>query len=126
MKKCRITVASSADGRENEIVRDGEMEISGLCGKICYQDGQASVEIKIEKDQTVITRSGDYDMRLTLCKGEICAGMLGIMGSQGQVFTQTHKLSYSITERSLLLSAHYDLLFGEERQAMKIRLHARF
>ena len=125
MKKCRITVASSADGRENEIVRDGEMEINGLCAKIRYQDGQANVEIAVEKDQAIVTRSGDYDMRLTLRKGEICAGTLGIMGSQGQVFTQTHKLSYSLTERSLLLSAHYDLLFGDERQVMKIRLHAR-
>lgn len=125
MKKCRITVASSADGRENEIVRDGEMEINGLCAKLRYQDGQASVEIAVEKDQAIVTRSGDYDMRLTLRKGEICTGMLGIMGSQGQVFTQTHKLSYSLTERSLLLSAHYDLLFGDERQVMKIRLHAR-
>ncbi|MBQ7879613.1 MAG: DUF1934 family protein [Clostridia bacterium] len=112
MHKCRITVASSADGQENGLVLSGELQLFGTTATLCYQDGDASVEIAVEKEQTVITRRGDYEMCLTLRKGEICTGTLGIMGSEGQVFTQTHALSYSVSERSLLLSAHYDLLFG--------------
>ena len=126
MQNCRITVASSADGQENEIVRSGELAINGTAATLCYQDGQASVKIEVESGEMRVIRRGDYEMSLTLRKGEICAGTLGIMGSNGQVFTQTHAVSYSVSERSLLLSARYDLLFDIERQAMKIRLHARF
>lgn len=125
MQKCRITIASVVDGRESEIVRTGEMESGGLTCKIIYQDGQATVEMLVKQGETIIVRKGDYDMRLTLREGETCVGTLGIMGTQGQVQTQTHKLCYSLTERSLLLSAQYDLLFETERQAMKIRLHAK-
>ena len=125
MQTCRVTIASSADGQENESVKKGSLAVNGTGATVCYQDGEAQVQIVVDREQTVITRRGDYEMRLVLRKGEICAGTIGIMGSSGQVYTQTHALAYSVSERSLLLSAQYDLLFDKERQAMKIRLHAR-
>ena len=47
------------------------------------------------------------------------------MGSEGDVEVFAHKVAYSIGRDSLLLSLQYDLLFGSEKQEMKLRILSR-
>lgn len=126
MQKCRVSVVSSADGQENAIVRVGEMQIDGLGCTLRYFDEAAVVEIALQGGAATIVRCGDYEMRLVLCNGETREGTLGILGAEGKVWTKTHRVKYSISECSVLLSVRYDLLFGKEKQEMKIRIYAKY
>ena len=71
----------------------------------------------------MLERRGDYTLSLLLKQGEISNGKLGFGGSVGDIQVKANKVSYSIGKDSLLSSLHYDLIFGEEKQEMKLRLH---
>ena len=85
----------------------------------------AVIHLKVEKNSAWIEREGDYTLFLPLKQGELRKGRLGIMGSEGDVEVFAHKVAYSIGRDSLLLSLQYDLLFGAEKQEMKLRILSR-
>ena len=122
----KVTITTSADGRENTIVRDGEMELSLQSAFLSYREENAIVMIKFQGDYAEIERQGDYTLRLNLKRNEITKGSIGLGGSEGEIQVITRKLSYSVTKDALLASLHYDLLFGAEIQSMKLRLLSRF
>lgn len=125
MKPCVLTITTTADDVENTIVREGEIELSPICVLLCYREENAFVCMKLQGESAEIERQGDYTLRLSLKKDEICEGELGIGGTGGLIQTFTHRIAYSVSKDSLLLSLHYDLIIGGERQKMKIRLLGR-
>ncbi len=125
MQACRVTIATTVDGKTTEIVRDGKMLLDYACAKIYYEEENANVAVSFENGQVFIEREGDYTMRLMMKKGETCDGVLGIGGSEGYVQTKTERIAYSLKEDSFMLSMHYDLLIGNETQKMRIRLFAK-
>ena len=125
MQACKVTIATTVDGKTTEIVRDGEMSIENNGVKLRYTEENAQVLLCYEKGEVVIDRQGDYTMRLRMKKGETCDGVLGIGGSQGAIQTKTDRLAYSLKDDSFMLSLHYDLLIGNETQKMRIRLFAK-
>lgn len=125
MKKCRLTIATSGDGTETSTARKGEMELLPLGATLCYEEENAVVTLKAEKGRVEILRNGDYSMRLAFEEGKTLVGSLGIGGNEGELQTKTHRLAFSVNKDSFLLSLHYALVFGEEKQEMKIRLSAR-
>ena len=52
-------------------------------------------------------------------------GEIGIGGAGGEIHTFAHRVAYSVSKDSLLLSLKYDLLISGEKQEMKLRLLAR-
>ena len=126
MKKCRATITTVADGQENTIMREGEMELFVSSATLIYREENGSTRIHLEKECADIERIGDYTMRLRLVRGERTDGEIGLGGSTGGIEALTRRVQYSITEQSLLLSLHYDLIISGERQKMQIRLKARF
>lgn len=125
MKTCRVTMATVADGKKTEIIRDGKMFLADNRAELVYTEENATITLVFDKGAVYIERQGDYTMRLTLKKGEKCNGMLGIGGAEGQVQTQTSRLAYSLTENSLMLSLHYDLFVGNEPQNIRLRLFSK-
>ena len=83
------------------------------------------IHLSVENNSAQIEREGDYTLSLPLRENQLCKGRIGIMGSEGDVGVFAHKVSYSISSDSLLLSFHYDLIFGEEKQEMKLRILSR-
>ena len=126
MKKCRVTITTVVDGQENTIVREGEMELSTLTTTLIYREENASTRIRLENERAEIERIGDYTMRLNLIRGEMTEGEIGLGGSSGAIQSLTHRIQYSVTEKSLLLSLRYDLIISGEVQKMQIRLTARY
>ena len=126
MKKCRVTITTSVDGQENTITRDGEMAFSANGIQRIYREPNAATRICLQGENATVERIGDYTMRLQLTCGELTDGELGIGGSSGAIQTLTHRVNYSTSEQSLLLSLHYDLLISGETQKMQIRLMSRF
>ena len=126
MKNCRLTITTIVNGEESSIIRKGEMQLTATSAELFYQDEDAKVHLRLEKNCAYIERKGDYTLSLNLIQGEHGIGKIGIMGSNGEIGVDTHKVAYSIGEDSLLLSLHYDLLFGEEKQKMQLRLLARY
>ena len=47
MKACKVTITTTADGRENTIVRDGEMELSASKITLIYREPSASVRMRV-------------------------------------------------------------------------------
>lgn len=126
MKKCRVNITTVVDGQENSIVREGEMELSTLTTTLIYREENASTRIRLENERAEIERIGDYTMRLNLIRGEMTEGEIGLGGSSGVIQSFTHRIQYSVTEQSLLLSLRYDLIISGEVQKMQIRLTARY
>lgn len=125
MQSCRITIATTADGKETQFVRAGSMRLSPLPCELTYREENAEVRITLEKGCATVERTGDYTLSLFLKEGERREGALGIAGAAGSVQTVTHKLAYSVQKDSLLLSMRYDLVFGGEKQEIKLRLYAK-
>ena len=126
MKSCRMTITTATDGQENSIVRDGDMKLSCSSALLRYQEENAFVIMKIEGEVVEIERQGDYTLHLKLKKNEILEGSIGIGGSEGPIQAVARKVSYSVTKDSILLSLHYDLIFGVEIQTIKLRVISRF
>ena len=122
MEKCRLTIITTADGQDNRVFLDGEIEAKTQVIKVQYADNGAQVTLSVKNEEVFIEREGDYSLNLHLKKDSVCKGSIGIAGSKGEVETKAHEISYSLKEDSFLLSLQYDLLIGNETQAMKIRL----
>ena len=126
MQTCDVTISTKTNGQENKISRHGEMELSLTSAKVSYIEENARVTLALEKGVVTIARDGDYSLFLVLERGKIREGSLGINGSEGSIHTNTYRVAYSLTENSLLLSLHYDLLTGGDPQRMQIRLFSKF
>ena len=125
MQACKLTITTTADGVENSITREGEMELSLSKTLLRYCEENAFVVIILEGDTAKIEREGDYSLRLSLKEGETLTGEIGIGGAGGEIQTFAHRVAYSVSKDSLLLSLKYDLLISGEKQEMKLRLLAR-
>lgn len=125
MEECRLSITTQANGEENGIIRKGKILLSPLSAQINYCEENAEVCLKLQNNRAIIERVGDYTLSLLLEEGKQTEGKIGIAGSMGNVGVYTHRVSYSSSKDSVLLSLHYDLLFGEEKQVMKLRLLAR-
>ena len=126
MQTCDVMISTKTNGQENKISRHGEMELSLTSAKVSYIEENARVTLALENGVVTIARDGDYSLFLVLERGKIREGSLGINGSEGSIHTNTYRVAYSLTENSLLLSLHYDLLTGGDPQRMKIRLFSKF
>ncbi len=125
MQACHLTISTKTDGRESKISRQGKMDLSLLSAQVVYLEENAEVKLSLENGIVTIHREGDYSLFLVLEKGQIREGTLGLNGATGIIHTKTRRLAYSLTENSLLLSLHYELLTGGEPQDMHIRLFAK-
>ena len=125
MKACKLTITTTADGVENSITREGEMELSLSKVLLRYREENAFVMIILEGDTAKIEREGDYSLRLQLKEGEVLTGEIGIGGAGGEIQTFAHRVAYSVSKDSLLLSLKYDLIISGEKQEMKLRLLSR-
>lgn len=125
MQKCHLTITTETDGKEERFSRDGELYLSPLKTTVCYREENAQVSLSLENNRAIVERKGDYEMSLSLFEGETTEGSLGIAGANGRISTRTHRVAYSTTKEALLLSLHYDVLFGTEIQRMRLRLYAR-
>ena len=126
MEACRITITTNADGVENQISRDGEMEFSIDGATLRYREENAFIFICLKGENAQIQREGDYSLRLNLKSGETCEGEIGIGGQNGGVETFTRKIKSSISKDTLLLLLDYDLIISGEKQEMKLRLISKF
>lgn len=124
MRDGLLTIQTSVDGTENRFSTKAEMEISPLSAVLSYNDADANVTISLRGNEAVIERRGDYSMRLCLREGEDTDGTLSIAGSVGEVKIFTERLAYSIRKNSILLQMYYTLIFGEEKQNMRLRINA--
>jgi uncharacterized beta-barrel protein YwiB (DUF1934 family) len=122
MMNCRITITTTADEHTTETVRNGQATLSLFSAEIVYQEENAEINISLQDGVLKILRRGDYSQELYFQEGKTLAGKIGIGGADGVIYTRTKRLSYSLTDTSLLLSLHYDLCIGDDPQAMKIRL----
>ena len=125
-KACKISITTTVDGDETQATRKGSLRLSFAENVISYTEENAFITITIRADEVEIVRNGDYSMFLPLKRDTKTRGEIGINGAIGAVDIKTSRLLYSTTDTSLMLSVHYDLLFGEEKQAMQIRLLARY
>ena len=126
MEQCRLTITTVVNGEESSILRVGKMKLMPLSAELSYKEENADIHLKVENNCAWIERQGDYTLFLPLKEQELRQGTIGIMGSEGEVGVFAHKIAYSIGKNSLMLSLHYDLLFGEEKQEMKLRILSRF
>jgi uncharacterized beta-barrel protein YwiB (DUF1934 family) len=126
MKACKVTIITNTDGQENTVVRDGYMELSLSKVSITYQEENAVVSLRLQEENAEIERKGDYSLHLKLKRGKLEDGQIGLGGSCGKIQTLAHRIQCSVTKDSVLAALRYDLLFGEEKQEMQLRLLSRF
>lgn len=125
MQTCKITLTTSVDGKEAQIVRTGRVVLSLSKSMVSYQEENADITLIFEKECVKLERRGDYALSLLLKQGELSDGKLVFGGSVGNIRVKTHKVSYSIGKDSLLACLSYDLIFGEEKQEMKLRMYVK-
>lgn len=125
MVACYVSVTTTTDGVETKFDYAGEMSLGLQSLQIDWRETQAEVSLSVNENTAEITRSGDYSLKLFLKKGATLTGKIGISGSEGEVQTYTRYFAYSIREKSALISFKYDLIIGEEKQRMEVRILAR-
>lgn len=125
MHSCQVMISTKADGKGNEIIREGEIELFLRSANLVYREENALVKVSIHDDIAEIVREGDYTMELLLQSGKETKGKIGINGNQGGVLTKTHAVEYKITEDYVVAHLFYDLLFGTGTQKMELRLLAK-
>ena len=126
MKKCKLVITTIVDGQEHSIAREGEMDLSLLSPTLIYREENGTTRICLKGETAEIERIGDYTMRLNLVREQFTEGEIGIGGSSGAIQSYAHRIQYSVSERSLLLLLHYDLIISGETQKMQIRLSASY
>lgn len=126
MKRCRLTITTTVDGRATEFSCEGQLSLSVRSATLQYLQDGANVLLVLDGERAKIERIGDYSLHLFLESGEKTDGALILGGNEGGIQVFTHQVSYSITKNSLLLSLHYDLLFETDKQEMKLRILARY
>lgn len=126
MKRCQVTITTEVDGRETEFSCEGILVLHARSATIRYKEENASVSLVFDGETVRVERNGDYCLRLFLKRGEENEGILGFGENAGQIKVFTHRVAYSIGQDSVLASLHYDLIFGAERQKMKLRVLARY
>ena len=126
MQRCRLTITTAVDGRETELSCEGELSLSVCAATLRYQQDGANVSLVLDGETAKIERIGDYSLRLFLKSGEKTDGALILGGNEGGIQVFTHRITYSASKNSLLLSMQYDLLFETDKQEMKLRILARY
>ena len=124
MQKCKVSITTTDGGKESKIIRAGELDARESQASLVYREENALVSIKFEKERVEIVRNGDYTLRLFLEKDGFGKGWLGIAGGEGEIQTNTRKLSYSLNKNGLMALLHYDLIISGEIQEMKLRISA--
>lgn len=122
MQKCLVKIATEIDGNVAEVCHMGSCIFCTTSAKIVYKQDTSSNTIELTDNSLRITRLGDYTLDLHFKEGELLKGTLGIGGSNGEISTKTHRLIYTLSENSLLLSLQYTLIAGDEPQETKVRL----
>jgi uncharacterized beta-barrel protein YwiB (DUF1934 family) len=125
VQKCKFTIWTTADNQTSVFEGEGEMSLAREEVRVCYREKNAFVRLLVQGESAQIFREGDYSLHLDLKRGETRNGALGLGEGQGLIQAFTHKINYSVSKDSLLLLLEYDLLFGEEKQEMKLRLLSR-
>ena len=127
MNNGRLSISTKIDdGEETTSSFDAKILINALSAEIHYHDGNSFSSIYVDVQGVKISRKGEYTIDLTLEEGKTTVSKLGFGDSTGEITTITEKVSYSLTENSILLSLKYALVFSaNEIQRMKIRLLAK-
>lgn len=125
MRNCTLNITSTVDGQENVFSAQGKIDLSVESPKICYREENSIVRLVFQGETARIEREGDYSLKIRLERGVMQTGSLGIGGQEGEICAYAHKVSYTISENSLLALLHYDLLIGNEPQQMQLRIVAR-
>ena len=121
----QITINTVVDGEETKSSKQGEFTVLENGIEIVYYEENAKVSVGFDGKGAIVTRKGDYSLRLPLQQGVQTEGALGLGASQGLVVIDTHKVEFSTKEKNVLVILHYDLLLGNERQQMRLRLYAK-
>ena len=125
MKKCYLKITTTIDKEESVFFTEGEMQLTPLGGEIQYNDNSSLVRLLLSKEILFIQRKGDYDLEILLKEGQEMVGKIGLGKSEGEVKVKCYKSCFSIKEKSCLCLCEYVLLFGEEKQRIKLRITAR-
>lgn len=124
MRACYVMISTSTDGDGTEIVREGKLDLFPGTANIHYKEENAQVSLSIHDHKAEVIRRGDYTLRLSLEQGKITSGSIGIGENEGNIRVYTYEITYRIAETFVAVSLRYDLLIGEEKQEMILRLLA--
>ena len=125
VKNCTLQITSTVDGQENVFSTKGKIDLSVENPKICYWEENSVVRLTFQGETARVEREGDYSLKINLERDVMQKGSLGIGGQEGEICAYAHKVTYTISENSLLALLHYDLWIGGEPQQMQLRVLAR-
>ena len=124
MQNGTLTITTVIEGNQTQVEYAAQMRLQEDSVLLIYEDGGARVQISFERGVLQINRQGDYQMQLTLKKGELQSGSLGIGGQSGEVATHTQKLTSKIKAGGWLCTAKYALIIGGQPQVTSVRMYA--
>ncbi len=125
MKKCRLSIATMADGEKSGFLTDGRFDFTDCSLKLRYAQDGCVVLLELKNREVYINREGEYSLFLHLIENQKTQGQLGITGNKGEISVYTYEISYETKEKSLKLQLRYDLLFGGEPQKMRLTILAK-
>ncbi len=121
MQACQIKISTAVDGEEKKIVRRGSIS-RGDEVVLQYEEENAKVKITLRNQRALLEREGEYGLRLPLEEGKTTEGALSLSGAHGDIPVHTQKVAYVFEEKGGEIELHYQLLFGEEKQDMRLRI----
>ncbi len=124
MQTCKLIIVTIVDGQETKILRFGRLETVNEAIFLQYKEENASVKLILEKNTAKIERIGDYSLHLSLIPTQVTQGSLGIGANEGDISVYTHQVQWNYRETEIEIDLHYQLLFGEEPQTMKLHIRA--
>lgn len=125
MQPCFLRIVTLTDGMESVFSQEANIELAPSYAKLWYEEKSGRVCLCLENGRVFIERKGDYALCLWLAEGERLSGKIGLLGAEGNVETDTHRIAYTLKKDSLLLSMKYTLRFSVGKQEMNLTLIAR-
>lgn len=125
MQICKVFITTSVDGQESKLQRMGKIQIEEERVLLHYLEEGAQVALTVGTGHALIERQGDYGLRIPLRQGENSVGRLGVGGSEGELPVETECIRCERNAESVEIYLQYCLAFGEEKQKMRLHIHAK-
>ena len=124
MQEYKLTLSTTVDGNSTQISKTGQIEFDEGVLTLVYADEESQTTVKVEKGKAEVIRKGDYAMHLYLEEGKTKTGELQIATGKGEIQVKAHQVKCEVKADKALVTLLYDILFGEEKQEMQIRVLA--
>ena len=124
--KCKVWITTLQDGKRSVFHSDGSYERTERGVKVAYSDNEDLVELLVEPPTAAMERRGETGLCVRFVQGETTEFSLGLGEMKGTIPVMTRLVELGEGQDRILISLHYDLLFGKTSTQFQLKIQLIF